>query len=78
MFISPRFAYRYANDLPGTIREIVSIDEGKGPTDGQSWGDYSGTIVDGDNLMDIWTIQSITNAKGKGETIIIKVPFIRK
>ena len=74
-FISPRFAYRKAKDPKGTIRKIISAGEGKGATDGTSWGDYSGSTVDGDNLKDLWTIQSIANEKGKGETVIIKVPF---
>jgi len=77
-FISPRFAYRMAKDAKGTVRGIVSAGEGKGATDGASWGDYSGTIIDGDNLLDLWTIQSITNTKGKGETVIVKVPFAGK
>ena len=77
-FISPRFAYRKSKDALGTVRKIVSAGEGKGATDGESWGDYSGSIIDGDNLLDLWTIQSITNSKGKGETVIIKVPFKRK
>jgi hypothetical protein len=77
-FISPRFAYRSGKDKPGTIREIVALGEGKGPADGVAWGDYSGTIIDGDNLTDMWTIQSIANEKGRGETIIAKVPFGKK
>ena len=74
-FISPRVAYRMGKDKPGSIREIISLGEGKGATDGVSWGDYSGSVIDGDNLNDLWTIQSITNDKGKGETIIAKLPF---
>ena len=74
-FISPRVAYRMGKDKPGTIREIISLGEGKGATDGVSWGDYIGSIIDGDNLNDLWTIQSITNEKGKGETVIAKLPF---
>jgi hypothetical protein len=74
-FISPRFAFRKAKDRLGTIREIVSAGEGKGATDGVAWGDYSGSIIDGDNLLDLWTIQSMANIKGKGETVIVKVPF---
>ena len=77
-FISPRFAFRKAKDPLGTVREIIHAGEGKGFTDGQSWGDYSGSIIDGNNLLDLWTIQSIANLKGKGETVIIKVPFKRK
>jgi hypothetical protein len=77
-YISPRFAYRKAKDPAGTIREMVHVGEGKGATDGVAWGDYSGSIVDGDNLMDMWTIQSIANEKGKGETVIVKMPFKKK
>lgn len=74
-FISPRFAYRYAADAPGTIREIVHAGEGRGAADGVAWGDYSGSMIDGDNLTDLWTIQSVANEKGRGETVIVKVPF---
>ncbi len=75
MFISPRMAFRYADDKPGTVRKIVKLGEGKGATNGVAWGDYSGSAIDGDNLTDLWTIQSIANKEGKGETVIVKVPF---
>lgn len=75
MFISPRMAFRKADDPKGTISEIISLGEGKGATDGVSWGDYSGSVIDGDNLTDLWTIQSITTTEGKGGTVIVKVPF---
>lgn len=75
MFISPRFAYRKGDDPRGKLRPMVSIGEGQGATDGVAWGDYSGTVVDGDNQLDIWTIQSITDEQGKGDTVISKVPF---
>ncbi len=77
-FISPRFAYRKAKDAAGTIREIVSAGEGEAATDGVAWGDYSGSIIDGDNLLDMWTIQSRANSKGKGETVIVKVPYKKR
>ncbi|WP_289054568.1 hypothetical protein [Carboxylicivirga marina] len=75
MYISPRMAFRYAADAPGKLRNIISLGEGKGATNGVAWGDYSGSIIDGDNLTDLWTIQSIANEQGKGETVIVKVPF---
>ncbi len=75
MFISARMAFRYANDKPGTVRKIVKLGEGTGTTNGVAWGDYSGSAIDGDNLTDLWTIQSIANEKGRGETVIVKVPF---
>lgn len=77
-FISPRFTYRLAKDAPGTTREIVRVGEGSGAADGVAWGDYSGSVIDGDNLLDLWTIQSIANEKGRGETVIVKVPFGKK
>jgi len=73
-YISPRFAYRKAKDARGTVRRIVSVGEGRGAADGVAWGDYSGSIIDGDNLLDLWTIQSIANEKGRGETVIIRLP----
>lgn len=78
MFISPRVAFRKWSDPKGTIGNIISLGEGQGATDGLSWGDYSGSMVDGDNLIDLWTIQSITNKQGKGETVIAQVPFKKK
>ncbi|MBL7846051.1 MAG: hypothetical protein JNL40_01185 [Cyclobacteriaceae bacterium] len=74
-FVSPRFAFRLSKDKKGTLRPIISAGEGTGAADGVAWGDYSGSIIDGDNLLDLWTIQSIANDKGKGETVIVKVPF---
>lgn len=75
MYISPRMAFRYANDPKGKVRDIVKLGEGQGATDGVAWGDYSGSIIDGDNQLDLWTIQSVANSEGKGETVIVKVPF---
>jgi hypothetical protein len=76
-YVSPRLVYRLARDKPGTTRPMLHIGEGEGATDGESWGDYSGSIIDGDNLLDLWTIQSRANAKGKAESVIVKVP-VRK
>ena len=75
MFISPRLAFRNGGDPKGQLGKIVKLGEGQGATDGTSWGDYSGSTIDGDNLTDLWTIQSITDDKGKGDTVIVRVPF---
>jgi hypothetical protein len=75
MFISPRMAYRKAGDAKGTVCKVIALGAGKGAANGVAWGDYSGSVVDGDNLMDLWTIQSIADEKGKGDTMIIKVPM---
>lgn len=75
MFISPRLAWRKSGDRAGALGAITSLGEGVAATEGGAWGDYSGTCVDGDNLRDIWTIQSIANSTGRGSTVIARVPF---
>ena len=74
-FVSPRFTFRKAKDKKGTTRNIIKVGEGTGAADGAAWGDYSGSIIDGDNRMDLWTVQSRANDKGKAESVIVKVPF---
>ena len=76
MFISPRFAFRRANDPPNTLRKTVSLGEGKAATEGGAWGDYSGSVVDGDDLVGKWTIQSIADDTGRGDTVICRLPAI--
>ena len=73
MFISARYAWRKGTDREGKLRPIVSFGEGVAATAGGAWGDYSGSVVDGDNLNDLWTIQSVANAKGGGSTVITRV-----
>jgi hypothetical protein len=75
MFISARFAWRKASDAPGTLRPIKHLIEGVAATEGGAWGDYSGSTVDGDNLFDLWTVQSFANEKGRGGTIIVRAPM---
>lgn len=75
MYISPRMAFRNASDPQGQVGAIVKLGEGIGFTNGTSWGDYSGSVCDGDNGLDLWTIQSITDEEGKGDTVIVRVPF---
>ncbi|MEL6108921.1 MAG: endonuclease/exonuclease/phosphatase family protein [Planctomycetota bacterium] len=73
MFISPRFAYRRASDPLGELRPMMSLGEGKAATEGGAWGDYSGSVVDGDNQTDMWTIQSVADSSGRGGTVIAKL-----
>jgi hypothetical protein len=73
MYISPRIAYRKATDKKGALRPMISIGEGEGHTNGESWGDYSGGMIDGDNLLDLWSIQSRANKQGKAESVIVKL-----
>lgn len=73
MFISGRAAWRKRQDPLGTLRPIFRIAEGLAATEGGAWGDYSGSVVDGDNLTDLWTIQSVANEAGHGSTVIMRV-----
>lgn len=75
MYISPRCAWRRAGDPAGTLREIVALGQGQGFTAGPQWGDYSGSCMDGDDHITLWTVQSITSPEGKGHTVVARVPF---
>jgi len=74
MFISPRCAVHLSGDKPGSTRQIIKLGEGKAATKGGPWGDYSGSCVDGDNLLDLWTIQSMASVTGTGATVIARIP----
>ncbi len=78
MYISPRVAWRLADDPPGELRPIVSLGEGRGATDGTSWGDYSGSVFDADNGVDLWTVQSTTGDDGKNDCVIAQVKLLQK
>lgn len=75
MFISPRMAFRKASDPAGELRPIISLGEGKAAMAGGAWGDYSGSTIDGGNGIDLWTVQSIADDTGKGDTVIAKMPL---
>ena len=77
MFVSARLAFRRASDKKNTLRKIVALGEGVAATTGTSWGDYSGSVMDGDNWLDLWTIQSVANERGRGNTVIVRVPFAK-
>lgn len=73
MFISGRYALRHAKDKPGSVGPIMKLVEGTAATEGGAWGDYSGSCIDGDNLTDLWTIQSFANDQGRGGTVIARI-----
>ncbi len=78
MYISPRVAWRLADDPLGELRPIVSLGEGRAATDGTSWGDYSGSVFDADNGVDLWTVQSTTGDDGKNDCVIARVQLLQK
>ncbi|MEL7496312.1 MAG: hypothetical protein AAFN77_01790 [Planctomycetota bacterium] len=78
MFVSPRIAIRHSDDPPGTLRESISLGEGLAATEGGAWGDYSGAAVDGENGLDLWTVQSIADATGRGDTVIARQRFEKR
>ncbi len=77
-YVSPCFANRKAADAQGALSNVVTIESGKGNygdgTDKTNpWGDYSGSIIDGDNKKDFWTVQNIMEVNKKVACRIIKV-----
>jgi hypothetical protein len=72
-FIGARASYRFSNDPAGSNRPLLNFTEGVAATEGGAWGDYSGSCIDGDNLTDLWTIQTYANEKGRGSTVIAKI-----
>ncbi len=73
-FVSGRAAVRRASDPPGTLRPTVALAEGKAATEGGPWGDYSGSAMDGDDGLSLWTVQSVATAAGRGGTVIARFP----
>jgi hypothetical protein len=78
MYVSPCFAYRKASDAKGTLRSVTTIEKGTGNYgDGTdktvAWGDYSGSIIDGDNLKDLWTVQSIMHSTKEVSNRVVKL-----
>jgi hypothetical protein len=80
MYVSPCYAYRKSDDPSNTVRPVVTVEQGTGNYgDGSdkvaSWGDYSGTIWDGDNKKDLWTVQSIMLKSKAVSNRIVKLKF---
>jgi hypothetical protein len=71
-WVSARFATRLAADPLGQLRPITRFGEGLAATAGGPWGDYSGSTIDGDNLTDLWTVQSVADKEGKGDALIAR------
>jgi hypothetical protein len=55
------------------LRPMISLGEGRAATDGTSWGDYSGSVFDADNGLDLWTVQSLAGTDGKNDCVIARV-----
>jgi hypothetical protein len=78
MYVSPCFTYRKASDTKGTLRTVTMIEKGTGNYgDGSQktfpWGDYSGSILDGDNQKDLWTVQNIMRSSKKVGNKVVKL-----
>ena len=61
-YASGNYAFRAAGDPPGTVQSDVALKAGEAPyykvfRDQNRWGDYSATVVDPINDVDMWTIQ---------------------
>ena len=64
-FASASYAFRFANDPTNSMRDPALLKGGEGPYQRMfgglliqnRWGDYSATVVDPANDLDMWTIQ---------------------
>ena len=62
-FASGNYTYHFASDPPGVTGDDIVLKEGEAPYSKDygsgrvRWGDYSGTVVDPVNDVDMWTIQ---------------------
>ncbi len=65
MYVSVRCVHRLAGDEKSTLRQYKEVAEGNSPfkpsnkSENQPWGDYSGTVVDGDNGINFWSAQTM-------------------
>ena len=55
------------------MSNVLNLGQGQSATEGGAWGDYSGCVVDGDNMLDLWTVQSIADSGGRGDAVIAKL-----
>ena len=74
-YASANYAFRYANDPPGTMRRDTVLKAGEGNYDRvidggtrNRWGDYSATVVDPANDTDLWTIQEYAGRSNRWST----------
>jgi subtilisin-like proprotein convertase family protein len=62
-YVSANYAFRAATDPPNTLRSDVVLKGGSAPYyktltgTVNRWGDYSSTVVDPSNDLDMWTLQ---------------------
>ncbi|MBI4658933.1 MAG: IPT/TIG domain-containing protein [Verrucomicrobia bacterium] len=68
-YVSANYAFRAATDPPNTLRTDTVLKRGESPyfkTLGGTrnrWGDYSSTVVDPVNDLDLWTLQQYTGPR---------------
>jgi len=72
-YASAGYSFRAASDPPSTVRADVVFKAGEAPyykssaTDNKNrWGDYSNTVVDPVNDLDMWTIQEYAASPSGG------------
>lgn len=71
-YASSNYSLRVAADPLGTVRSDVALKAGEAPYykvfggDQNRWGDYSATVVDPINDIDMWTIQEYAAAPQSG------------
>ncbi len=71
-YASSSYSFRFAGDLPNTLRDRYQFKDGLAPYyktyggDRNRWGDYTATCVDPVDDLDFWTLQEYANLPGGG------------
>ena len=72
-YASAAYSFRYAGDALGTTRDDVTLNAGLDYYDqdygygSNRWGDFSNTVVDPANDVDMWTVQEYAKNSVNGE-----------
>src|SRR5258708_11476951 len=73
-YAGANYSFRRASDPPNTFRPDTVLKDGEGPYfktyggDQNRWGDYSATMVDPSNDVDLWTIQEAAYTPSRWRT----------
>lgn len=63
------YSLRKASDAKATMRAPATLKAGTGPYGHARWGDYSSTVIDPANDLDMWTLQQYSDTGGTDNSL---------
>jgi hypothetical protein len=69
IYPSAGYSLRKATDAKETIRTPALLKAGTGPYGFARWGDYSSTVIDPANDLDMWTLQQYSDTGGTDSSL---------